>query len=110
VRGYRGRKAAQPLGQSRDLLRNDVEPEGFDRDQAVALRIVRAKNGSENAAADLMQDAIRAEGGRRGETSGLVERQRKLPKKEDIETLARPHGAAGQPPQLGASRPPAARL
>ncbi len=63
-------------GKPRHLLRHHVETKDLDGDEPIALGIVGAKNRSENAAADLMQDAIRAEGGRRGETGGLVERQR----------------------------------
>jgi len=43
------------------VLGNNVEFEGFDGDQAIALGIVGSKNRSENATADLMQDAIRTE-------------------------------------------------
>jgi hypothetical protein len=71
-------KSAQGIGQPRDLLRHDLQPERLDGDQSITLRIIGSKNGAENATAYLMQDAIRAEGGRRGETGGLVERQRRL--------------------------------
>ncbi len=64
------------VSQTRDGLRRDVEPECFDGDEAVVLRIVRAKNRSQNAAADLMQDAIRTKGERRGVRSRFVKRQR----------------------------------
>jgi hypothetical protein len=75
----RGRhEPAQRVGQARDLLGHDVEPECLDGNQSISLRIVSSENGAENATAYLMQDAIRAEGGRRGETGGLVKRQRRL--------------------------------
>jgi hypothetical protein len=71
-------KPSQRVGQTRDLLRQNLEPEGFDGDEPIVLRVVRAEDRSENAAADLMQDAIRAEGRRRDETGGFVERQLQL--------------------------------
>jgi hypothetical protein len=60
------------------LLRQELQTKGFDGDEPVALRIVRAKNRSQNAAADLVQDAIRAEGRGRGKSGRFVERQRGL--------------------------------
>jgi hypothetical protein len=46
VRDAPGDQAPQRVGQPRDLLGNDVQTKGFDRDQAIALRIVCAKNWS----------------------------------------------------------------
>lgn len=74
----RRRKSPERVGKARDLLGNDVEAERFDGDEPIVLRIVRAENRSQNAAADLVQDAIGAKGRRRSETGGLVERQRRL--------------------------------
>jgi hypothetical protein len=58
-------------------LGRDVEPERFDGDESIVLRVVRAKNRSQYAAANLVQDAIRAKGEGRGVAGGLVERQRR---------------------------------
>ena len=44
-------------------------------DETIDLRLVRAEDGTENTAADLMQHAIAAECGRRGRPGGVVERQ-----------------------------------
>jgi hypothetical protein len=67
---------AQRFGEPCDVLGDVLETKGLDGDESIALRVVGAENRSQDAAADLMQDAVRAEGGRRGEPGGLVERQR----------------------------------
>jgi hypothetical protein len=48
-------------GQPPRVFGNDVELERLDRDQTIALIVVGTENRSENAAANLMQDAIRTE-------------------------------------------------
>lgn len=56
-------------------LRHDIEPESLDGDEFFLLRIKRPKNWSQDATADLVQDAKGAEGSRRGESGGVVEWQ-----------------------------------
>jgi hypothetical protein len=60
-------KTPQRFSESRHVLGDELEPKRFDRHKAIVLRFVRSKNGSEYAAADLVQDAIRAKGRRRVE-------------------------------------------
>lgn len=64
--------APEPGGELGGLFGQKIDAEGFDGDQAIAFRFVGAKNGSENAAADLMQDAEGAEGGRRRKRARIV--------------------------------------
>jgi hypothetical protein len=59
------------------LLRCDVETKRFDRHQAIALRLVRSKDGTESADTDLMQDPKRSERGRWGERGRVVSGQLK---------------------------------
>ena len=66
---------AQAFGQARDVLRQQIETKDFDGDECVGLWIVSAKNGAENAAANLVKHPIGPESGRRCERAGLVERQ-----------------------------------
>jgi hypothetical protein len=55
--------------QPRHVFRNDVERDRLDRDQAIVNWIVRAKHGTENAAADLVEHEIRTKG--RGRSKGV---------------------------------------
>ena len=52
-------------GQFGGLFGRDVEAEGFYGDQAVAFRVVRAENGTQNARTDLVQEFESTEGRRR---------------------------------------------
>lgn len=70
------RQPTKRVGEPRDIFRHEIEAERFDRDQPIPLRFVGAKDGAENAAADLVEDPERPEGGWGNETGGLVERQR----------------------------------
>jgi hypothetical protein len=67
----------QGLRQLRAHLGDDVKAERFDGHQLFEVRFKRAKHRSQDAAADLVQDAIGAEGGRCGKTGGVVEWQRR---------------------------------
>jgi hypothetical protein len=58
------------------LLGCGAKPEDFQRDETIAGRIVRAKNGTEAAGPNLMQDAKGTTGGRRRVESGSVSVQR----------------------------------
>jgi len=78
-RSIRHGESAECVNQRRDLLGWYVEPEYFYGNDAIVMWVVSAKNGSKNPAADLMQHAVGTEGGRRGETGGIVEMQRRLP-------------------------------
>ena len=57
------------------LFRGDIESEHLDRDQPVARRLVRAKDGTERSHADLMQHPKGAERRRWGERRRVVSRQ-----------------------------------
>ena len=54
------------------LLRRDVEAERLHRDQTVARRLICAKDRTQRANANLVQDPERAERGRWGERGGIV--------------------------------------
>jgi hypothetical protein len=58
------------------LLGRSAKPENLQRDETIPRRVVRAKNGTEAARPNLMQDAKGATGGRRGIESGSVSVQR----------------------------------
>jgi len=45
-----------------DVLGHQLELERFDGNETIVLRLVRAENRSKNAASNLVQHAIRAEG------------------------------------------------
>ena len=75
MRHWRGHDGAESLGQTHGIFGDKIELDGLDGDEAILLRIVSAKNRSQNAAADLVQDAIRAEGGRRTHARGVIKRQ-----------------------------------
>jgi hypothetical protein len=62
--------------QLRALLGRRAEPEDLQRDEAIAGRVVRAKNGTEAARPNLMQDAKGTTGGRWRVESGSVSVQR----------------------------------
>ena len=48
-----------------NAFRRKIEPEHFDRDQAIAFGIVSTEDRSQSAIADLVEHAKRAEGVRR---------------------------------------------
>ena len=52
-------------------LRRKVQPEPFDRNELLLLRIVRAKHGTERARADLMENTKWTEGVRRRSAGGV---------------------------------------
>jgi hypothetical protein len=52
-------------------LRRKIQTEPLYRDEFLLLRIVRPKNGTERARADLMENAKWTEGVRRGSTGGV---------------------------------------
>jgi len=58
------------------LLGRRAKPEDLQRDETIAGRVVRAKNGTEAARPNLMQDAKGTTGGRRRVESGSVSVQR----------------------------------
>ncbi len=62
--------------QLRALLGRRAQPEDLQRDETIAGRVVRAKNGTEAAGPNLMQDAKGTTGGRRRVESGSVSVQR----------------------------------
>src|SRR4029450_1692526 len=63
------------LRESCRVFRHEHQLECLDGRQAIVLRVVRPKNRSQYAAADLVQDAISSEGGRRARARGIVKRQ-----------------------------------
>ena len=63
------------VGQRLRLLGCDVETEDFDRDQAIARRLVGAEHRTECAHADLMQDPEGAKRRRRSECGRIVSGQ-----------------------------------
>jgi hypothetical protein len=75
VRGG-ARGAAERVAERGGGFGNEIEPERLDRDESIVIGIVGAKNRSQGAAANLVQDAIRAEGGRRAHARGIIKRQR----------------------------------
>jgi hypothetical protein len=70
------RQPAQRLGEPCDIFRDEIEAKRLDGDQPIPLRFIRAKDWAEDAAADLVEDPERPEGGWGNEAGGLVERQR----------------------------------
>jgi hypothetical protein len=62
--------------QLRALLGRRAKPEDLQRDETIAGRVVRAKNGTEAACPNLMQDAKGTTGGRGRVESGSVSVQR----------------------------------
>ncbi len=52
----RVRNPLKLIGKRVRLLRRQVEAERFDRDEAIARRLVRPEDRPENAASDLMQN------------------------------------------------------
>ena len=58
------------------LLGRGAKPEDLQRDETIPRRVVRAKNGTEAAGPNLMQDAKGTTGGRRRVESGSVSVQR----------------------------------
>ena len=62
--------------QLRALLGRRAEPENLQRDETIAAGVVRAKNGTEAAGPNLMQDAKGTTGGRWRVESGSVSVQR----------------------------------
>jgi hypothetical protein len=73
----RRRHALQDVGKLSADLRDDIKAEHLDGDEFFLLGIERPKNRSQNATADLVQDAKGAESGRRGKSGGVVEWQRR---------------------------------
>lgn len=73
----RGGQMLQFVGQPGTHFWNDVQAEDLDGHQLVMSGIERPKNRSQNAAADLMQDAKWAECRRRDKSGGIVEWQRR---------------------------------
>jgi len=71
-----GDQVLERRGQLRALLGGRAEPEDLQSDETIAGRIMRAKNGTEAAGPNLMQDAKGATGGRRRVESGSVSVQR----------------------------------
>jgi hypothetical protein len=71
-----GNQVLERRGQLRALLGGRAEPEDLQSDETIAGRIVRAKNGTEAARPNLMQDAKGATSGRRRVESGSVSVQR----------------------------------
>ena len=69
--------AAQRVGEHLGLFGDDVEPEDLDRDQAVARRLIGAKNGTESANTNLMQHPEGAECWRRRESAWVLSGQRR---------------------------------
>jgi hypothetical protein len=63
----------QLVEKARQRIWSEVETEGLDRDELVGLVVIRTKDRAQNAAANLMQDAELAKGGRR--TGRIVKRQ-----------------------------------
>jgi len=80
VNDVSGHDAAQRISQLRDLLGDDIQTEGFDGDESITLRVICAEYRSQHAAPNLVQHAEGSECGRRGESVGLVERQRCTPR------------------------------
>ena len=76
MHGTRFRQPAQRIGEPRDIFRDEIEAKRLDGDQPIPLRFIGAKDWAEDAAADLVEDPERPEGGWGNETGGLVERQR----------------------------------
>jgi hypothetical protein len=76
VRRTGARQPAQRVGEPRDIFRHEIEAKRLDGDQPIPLRFIRAKDRAEDAAADLVEDPERPEGGWGNETGGFVERQR----------------------------------
>ena len=70
------RQPAQRVGEPRDIFRDEIEAKRLDGDQPIPLRFIGAKDRAKDAAADLVEDPERPEGGWGNETGGLVERQR----------------------------------
>ena len=67
-----GRDQLLELGdQAVRSLRRKIQTEPLDRDELLLLRIVRAKNWTEGARADLMENAKWTEGVRRRSTGGV---------------------------------------
>ena len=69
--------AGQRVGEQLRLFGNDVEAEHLDRDQAVARRLIRSKNGTKGANTDLMQHPEGAECWRRRESAWVLSGQRR---------------------------------
>lgn len=64
MRGHAFLKRTQPFGYLMRTLGREIQLNDFDRDGALVGRIFRAKNGTETACADLVQDTEAAK--RRG--------------------------------------------
>jgi len=67
----------QAIGQPRGDFGHHIKTEGFYRHQLFVLGFKRAKNRSQHATANLVQDAICAERRRRGKPGGVVVWQRR---------------------------------
>jgi len=74
--GLIGDQILERRRQLRVLLGRRAKAEDLQRDQTIAGRVVRAKNGTEAAGPNLMQDAKGTTGGRRRVESGSVSVQR----------------------------------
>jgi hypothetical protein len=68
-------ETTERLGQLSDGFGHEVEPKCFDRNETIALRLIRSKDRTERAAADLMQNAKWTERGWRRRAGGFFERQ-----------------------------------
>jgi hypothetical protein len=87
----RGRHPFQNVSELRADLGNHIKAKRLDGHQFLLLGIEGPKNWSQNATADLVQDAKGAESGRRGKSGVIVEWQRRNSLSDHC-TLARgPH-------------------
>jgi len=67
-----GSKPSQRGSQARSVLGHEVESERLDGHESIAALVVGAKDRSQNATANLMEDAERAKGRRRGQTRSII--------------------------------------
>jgi hypothetical protein len=87
----RSRHSLQDVCKPGADLGDHIKAKHLDGHQLLLLGIERPKNWSQNATADLVQDAKGAESGRRGKSGGVVEWQRRNSLSDHV-TLARgPH-------------------
>ena len=70
-------RASERVGERLCLFGDDVEPEDLYRDEAVAGRLIRAKNRTEGANTNLVQHPEWTEGRGRRESAGVLSGQRK---------------------------------